>query len=47
MGAPFIVFYTWRGESLSRYFDTMRQAKGFARYIGGRVESRLTNLLKD
>jgi hypothetical protein len=46
MQSPFIVFYQWRGEELSRYFQTMREAKGFALFIGGRVESRLTNLLE-
>ena len=25
MAAAFVVFYQWRGEELSRYFDTMRQ----------------------
>lgn len=47
MRMPFIVFYQWRGEELSRYFPTMRAAKGFARFMGGRVECRLTNLFKD
>jgi hypothetical protein len=47
MRALFIVFYKWRGEELSRYFDNIRQARGFARFHGGRVESRLVNLLED
>lgn len=46
MRDPFIVFYKWRGEELSRYFKTMREAKGFARFYGGRIESRLVNLLE-
>lgn len=46
MSAPFIVFYRYRGEDYSAVFDTMRRAKSFARLTGGRIESRLTNLLK-
>lgn len=43
--APFIVFYRHHGEDYSRGFDTIRKAKQFARVTGGRVESRLINLL--
>jgi hypothetical protein len=46
MSAPFIVFYRHHGEEYSAPFKTMRQAKQFARVTGGRVECRLTNLLK-
>ena len=46
MAAPFIVFYRYRGEDYSAVFETMRKAKAFARLTGGRIECRLTNLLK-
>lgn len=46
MSAPFIVFYRYRGEDYSAAFDTMRRAKQFARLTGGRIESRLINLLE-
>lgn len=45
MSAPFIVFYRYRGEDYNAVFSTMRKAKAFARVTGGRVESRLINLL--
>lgn len=43
----FVVFYRHHGEDYSAIFNSMRKAKGFARFTGGRIESRLTNLLKD
>jgi hypothetical protein len=45
MSAPFIVFYRHHGENYSAGFQTMRKAKGFARFTGGRIECRLVNLL--
>jgi hypothetical protein len=44
--APFTVFYRHHGQEYSAVFETMRKAKQFARITGGRIESRLTNLLK-
>jgi hypothetical protein len=46
MSAPFIVFYRYQGQEYNAGFDTMRRAKQFARLTGGRIESRLTNLLE-
>ena len=46
MRAPFIVFYRYQGQEYNAVFDTMRKAKQFARLTGGRIESRLTNLLE-
>lgn len=46
MRAPFIVFYRYQGQEYNAAFDTMRRAKQFARLTGGRIESRLTNLLE-
>jgi len=46
MSAPFIVFYKHHGQEYSAVFETMHKAKQFARRTGGRVESRLTNLLR-
>jgi hypothetical protein len=43
----FIVFYQYRGEDLSIVFNTIRAARKFAKQYGGRIESRLTNLIKD
>ena len=45
MSAPFIVFYRHHGQEYSAVFQTMRNAKSFARLTGGRIESRLINLL--
>ena len=45
MSAPFIVFWRYQGQDYSRGFDSMRRAKGFARFTGGRLECRLTNLI--
>jgi hypothetical protein len=42
--APFIVFYRYQGQDYSKGFPTMRLAKGFARFTGGRLECRLINL---
>jgi len=44
--APFLVFYRHHGEEYAATFETMRKAKAFARLTGGRIESRLINLLK-
>ena len=46
MSALFIVFYRHHGQEYSAVFETMRKAKQFARLTGGRIESRLTNLLR-
>jgi hypothetical protein len=46
MSAPFIVFYKHQGQEYSAVFETMYKAKQFARLTGGRIESRLTNLLR-
>jgi hypothetical protein len=40
------VFYRRHGEDYSAVFNTMHKARQFARLTGGRVECRLTNLLK-
>jgi len=45
-GAPFIVFYRHHGQDYNAAFDTMRKAKAFARLTGGRVNLRLSNLLR-
>ena len=42
----FLVFYRYQGQDYNAAFDTMRRAKQFARLTGGRIESRLTNLLR-
>jgi hypothetical protein len=41
----FIVFYRHHGQEYNAAFDTMRRAKQFSRLTGGRIESRLINLL--
>lgn len=46
MSQPFIVFYVYQGEQYNAQFDTMQRAKAFARFVGGRVESRLSNLFR-
>jgi hypothetical protein len=38
----FIVFYKARGEEYSASFDNIKRARAFARFVGGKLESRLS-----
>jgi hypothetical protein len=44
MNAHFVVFYKLSGEEYSACFDDIKRAKAFARFVGGKLESRLSSI---
>jgi hypothetical protein len=40
----FIVFYKSQGQEYSAAFDNIKRARAFARFVGGRLESRLSSI---
>jgi len=40
----FVVFYKSQGEKYSACFDDIKRARAFARFVGGKLESRLSSI---
>lgn len=40
----FVVFYKSQGEECSACFDDIKRARAFARFVGGKLESRISSI---